>query len=118
MGEKEFFEKERKEKNIFIYKNSVIPRDLRRFPLTCDQFLLKVLYVLLWLNTVAAIQVFFVESIFVFFMTLFLKEMRTLNATNPPPPYYHSRLKKLILKILSIYRNKYFRETNFQSNML
>ena len=32
------------------------------------------------LNTVAAVQMFFIESIFVFFMTLFLKQMGVISA--------------------------------------
>ena len=34
------------------------------------------MYVLLWLNTVADVQMSFIERIFVFFMTLFLKKMQ------------------------------------------
>ena len=60
------------------------------------------MYVLLWLNTVAAVQMYFIEYIFVFFMTLFLKKMGiVISASNP---HCHSRLSKPILKILSIYR--------------
>ena len=44
----------------------------------------------------------FIERIFVFFMTLFLKKMEIIiSASNP---HCHSRLSKPILKILSIYR--------------
>ena len=37
------------------------------------------MYVLLWLNTVAAVQVFFIRRIFVFFMTLFLTMLTGKN---------------------------------------
>ena len=64
------------------------------------------MFVLLWLNTVAAVQMFFIERIFVFFMTLFLRKMVIiLGATKP---HCHSRLSKRILKILSIYRKNNF----------
>ena len=57
------------------------------------------MYVLLWLNTVAAVQIYFIEYIFVFFMTLFLKKMGiVISASNP---HCHSRLSK---PILSVYR--------------
>ena len=59
------------------------------------------MFELLWLNTVAVVQMFFIERIFVFFMTLFLKKMRELSASKPP---CHSRLRKPILKILPIHR--------------
>ena len=49
------------------------------------------MHVLLWLNAVAAVQVLFIESIFVFFMTLFLKKMGMSRASKP---HYHSRLPK------------------------
>ena len=55
------------------------------------------MYLLPWLNTVAAVQMFFIERIFVFFMTLFLKQMGIISARKP-------RLSKTILKIISIYR--------------
>ena len=56
---------------------------------------------LLWLNTVAAVQMFFIERIFVFFITLFLKNMRILSANQP---HCHCRLSKPTFKILLIYR--------------
>ena len=59
------------------------------------------MYVSLWLNTMAAVQMFYIEHIFVFFMTLFLKMGIILSASKP---YCHSRLGKPILKIVSIYR--------------
>ena len=59
-------------------------------------------YVSLWLNTVAAVQMIFIERIFVFFMTLFLKKMGIILSASKPQ--CHSRLSKLILKVLSIYR--------------
>ena len=105
------------------------PGDLRKFPWTCDQFLLEfckllifakckaydLIYIfasqlfliraamnaLLWLNTVTAVQMFFIERIFVFFITLFLKNMRILSANKP---HCHSRLNKPTFKILLIYR--------------
>ena len=60
------------------------------------------MYALLWLNTVAAVWLFFNEHIFVFLVTLFLKKMRIIISANNP--HYHSRLSKPILKILSINR--------------
>ena len=56
---------------------------------------------LLWLNTVTAVQMFFIERIFVFFITLFLKNMRILSANQP---HCHCRLSKPTFKILLIYR--------------
>ena len=56
---------------------------------------------LLWLNTVAAVQMFFIERIFVFFITLLLKNMRILSANKP---HCHCRLSKPTFKILLIYR--------------
>ena len=41
------------------------------------------MYLLPWLNTVAAVQMFFIERIFVFFMTLFLKQMGIISARKP-----------------------------------
>ena len=38
----------------------------------------------LLLNTVAAFQIFFIERIFVFFMTLFLKKMGIILRANKP----------------------------------
>ena len=58
-------------------------------------------YVSLWLNTLAAVQMLFIERIFVFFMTLFLKKMGIIWGTSQPQS--HFRLSKPILKILSIY---------------
>ena len=60
------------------------------------------MYVTLWLNTAAAVQMFFIERIFVFFMTLFLKKMGLILSASKPQ--FHSRLSKPILEILSIYR--------------
>ena len=60
------------------------------------------MYVSLWLNTLAAVQIFYKEHIFVFFITLFLKKMRIIVSASKP--HCHSRLRKPILKILSIYR--------------
>ena len=37
------------------------------------------MYVLLWLNTVAAVQVFFIRRIFVFFIALFLTMLTSKN---------------------------------------
>ena len=56
------------------------------------------MYVLLWLNIVAGVQVFFIECIFVFFIT-FVKKMGILSQRKP---HGHSRLSKPILKILPI----------------
>ena len=50
----------------------------------------------------AAVQMFFVESIFVFFMTLYLKKIWLILSAHKP--HCHSRLSIPILKILSIYR--------------
>ena len=58
------------------------------------------MYVLLWLNTMAAVQIFFMENIFIFFMTLFFKKMGIILTANNPRS--HSRLKTL-LKILAIF---------------
>ena len=60
------------------------------------------MYVTLWLNTAAAVQMFFIERIFVFFMTLFLKRMRIILRASKTQ--CHSRLGKPTLKILFIYR--------------
>ena len=68
----------------------------------------------LLLNTVAAFQIFFIERIFVFFMT-FLKKMGIILRASKPQ--CHSRLSKPILRILSIYRKIYLREKTFLSNM-
>ena len=57
------------------------------------------MYVLLWLNTVVTVQMFFIERIFIFLMTLFLKKMGMLSVSKP---HCHSRLNKPILKILPI----------------
>ena len=42
------------------------------------------MHVLLWLNTVAAIQMFSIECIFVFFMTIILKEDGNINCKQSP----------------------------------
>ena len=60
------------------------------------------MYVSLWLNTVAAVEMFFIERIFVFFMTLFLKRMGIIFSASRP--HCHSRPNKPILKIQSIHR--------------
>ena len=39
---------------------------------------------LLWLNTVAAVQIFFIECIFVSFMTLFLKKIGGIVSASKP----------------------------------
>ena len=57
--------------------------------------------VLLWLNTVAVVQMFFIERVFVFFTT-FLKKMGIIK--NARKPHCHFRLSKPIFKILPIYR--------------
>ena len=49
-------------------------------------------------------SVFFIERIFVFFITLFLKKMAMLSNIKP---HCHSKLSKTILKILPIYRNNF-----------
>ena len=49
-----------------------------------------------------AVQMFFIELIFVFFMTLFLKKIGIIFSASKP--YHHSRCSKPILKIQSIYR--------------
>ena len=54
-----------------------------------------------WLNTAAAVQMSFIECIFVFFVTLFLK-MTIILGTSKPQCF--SRLSKPVLKILSISR--------------
>ena len=59
-------------------------------------------YVLLWLNTVTAVQMFFIERIFVSFMTLFLKKVWIIISASKP--HCHSIFSKPILKILSIYK--------------
>ena len=61
------------------------------------------MYVSLWLNAVAAVQMLYIEHIFVFFMTSLLKMEIILSARKP---HYHSRLSKSNLKILSSYRKK------------
>ena len=67
------------------------------------------MYLLLWLNTVGAVQMFFIERIFVFFMTLFLKKMGIIISASKC--HCHSRLSKPILKIESI--EGVFQENNF-----
>ena len=57
---------------------------------------------LLWLNTVEAVQMFFIEHIFVFFMALFLRKMKTILSASKHQ--CHSRLSRPILKTLYIYR--------------
>ena len=53
-----------------------------------------------------AIQMFFIVRIFVFFMTIFLKQMRiTLSASKP---HYHCRFSKPVFKIESIYEENIF----------
>ena len=42
------------------------------------------MYVSLWLNTVRAVQMFFIERIFVFFMILFLKKMGIILSASKP----------------------------------
>ena len=56
----------------------------------------------LWLNTVTAVQMFFIEHIFVFSMTLFLKKMEIILKASKAQ--CHSRPNEPIFKILSIYR--------------
>ena len=65
------------------------------------------MYVLLWLNIVAGVQMFFIECIFAFFITLFLKKMGILSERKP---HSHSRLSRPILKILPIYRKNILRK--------
>ena len=43
------------------------------------------MYVLLWLNTVPSVQIFFIERIFVFFMTILLKKMRIITSGKQTP---------------------------------
>ena len=62
------------------------------------------MYVLLWLNTVAFIQIF-IKCIFVFCIILFLKKMGIFSAGKP---HCHSRPNKPILKSLPIYRKNIF----------
>ena len=52
------------------------------------------MFVSLWLNTVAAVQMFFIDRIFVFFMTLFLKNMGIILSASKP--HCHSKLSKPI----------------------
>ena len=60
------------------------------------------MHVSLWLNTVAAVQMFFIKHIFVFSMILFLKKMEIILKANKAQ--CHSRPSESIFKILSIYR--------------
>ena len=60
------------------------------------------MYASLWLNIVAAVQMFLIECIFAFFMTSFLKKMGIILSASKPQ--CHSRLSKPILEIISIYR--------------
>ena len=60
------------------------------------------MYVSLWLNAVAVFSNIFIELIFVFFMTLFLKRMGIILSASKP--HCHFRLSKPILKILAISR--------------
>ena len=90
---------------------------LRRFPWTRDQFLREIcklhsfekcnacdlraaMYASLWLNIVAAVQMFLIERIFAFFMTSFLKKMGIILSASKPQ--CHSRLSKPILEIISL----------------
>ena len=59
------------------------------------------MYVLLWLNTAAAVQMFF---IFVFFVKLSFKKMGIILRVSKP--HCHSTLSEPVLKILPIYRKK------------
>ena len=54
------------------------------------------MYVSLWLNTVRAVQIFFIERIFVFFMILFLKKMVIILSASKS--HYHSKLYLFIEK--------------------
>ena len=62
------------------------------------------MYVLLWLNTVLAVQMFFIERMFVSSWHYSLKKMGILSAIKP---HCHSKLSKPILKILPIYKKIY-----------
>ena len=98
--------------NISIYKKSVKSTKFKEWPISTPDLQNKcfckvfhdyfwsgaAMYVLHCLNTVVAIiQMFFTESMFIFFMT-FLKKMWRLSA------HCHSRVNQPILKILLIYR--------------
>ena len=68
-----------------------------------DDYLLSgaAMFVSLWLNTVADVQMFIIERIFVFFMTFFSKKMRIILSVSKSQ--CHSRPNKPTLEILSIY---------------
>ena len=74
------------------------------------------MYVPSRLNTVRAVQMFFIERIFIFFMLLFLKKMGIILGAIKS--YCHSKFSKPVVKILSIYRKKIFWKQTFPSNML
>ena len=67
---------------------------------------LEQLYISLSLNAETAVQMFYFERVFVFFMTLFLKKMGIILSASKPG--CHSRLSKPVLKILSIHRKNIF----------
>ena len=71
------------------------------------------LYVLLWLNTVAGIQMLFIECNFIFFMTLFLKKIGIILSAGKY--HSHSRHSEPILKILSIYQKGILEKQLFQA---
>ena len=74
------------------------------------------MYVPSRLNTVRAVQMFFIERIFIFFMLLFSKKMGIILGAIKS--YCHSKFSKPVVKILSIYRKKIFWKQTFPSNML
>ena len=69
------------------------------------------MYVSLWLNTLAAVQMFFIDRIFVFFMKLFLKNMGIILSASKP--HCHSKLRfKHSQQFLSTLVNSNIFETN------
>ena len=64
------------------------------------------MYMPLRLNTVKAVEMFFIERIFIFFMLLFLKKMGIILSAIKS--YCHSKLSKPVVKIQSIYIKKIF----------
>ena len=86
----------------YIFLQSVKPVILVRYLLHDYLTSGAAKYVSLGLNTVAAVQMFFIERIFVFFVTLFLKKMGIILRASKFQ--CHLRLSQPILEILSIYR--------------
>ena len=85
----------------YIFLQSVKPVTQLKYLLRDCFWSVTVMFVLLCLNTVAAVQIFFIECIFVFLIWLFLKKVGIIISASKP--HCHSRFSTPILKIQSIY---------------